>query len=255
MTPHPTTQKADTPMANGLMKTAPDDENEVHDVLAFRDPGNCHITPILQFPGPIAQAVTDALRRIVQAAHHSDVATAPNSNGITRAQTFEEGDVYMTSAPYTGFFADRYLMDFYDAIERDICSRMHLHTGLRFVRMMTGPGTRIRVSSLAPIGLTYVDSVTPFAPPTFVDDAPDVPDGHRRDRYNAVIPENSWADMQVPRGVSHQFNAHGPHAVIDSVHPEESIETFREHMAGYKMMAQTIFLADEQPASDSCALT
>jgi hypothetical protein len=60
--------------------------------------------------------------------------------------------------------------------------------------------------------------------------------------------------MQIPRGVSHQFNAHGPHAVIDSVHPEESIETFRERMTGYKMMAQTIFLADEQPEAASCVL-
>ncbi|NEC03428.1 hypothetical protein [Streptomyces anulatus] len=41
---------------------------------------------------------------------------------------------------------------------------------------------------------------------------------------------------------------------IDSVHPEESIETFRERMTGFKMMAQTIFLADEQPAADSCRL-
>ncbi|ATB36154.1 hypothetical protein CYFUS_001568 [Cystobacter fuscus] len=42
--------------------------------------------------------------------------------------------------------------------------------------------------------------------------------------------------MQIPRGVSHQFNAVGPHAVIDSVHPEESIETLREGMSGYRGM-------------------
>ncbi|SCF56940.1 hypothetical protein [Streptomyces sp. Ncost-T10-10d] len=76
-----------------------------------------------------------------------------------------------------------------------------------------------------------------------------------RDPGNCHVTPNSWADMQVPRGVSHQFNAHGPHTVIDSVHPEESVETFREGMSGFKMMAQTIFLADEQPAADSCRLT
>lgn len=59
--------------------------------------------------------------------------------------------------------------------------------------------------------------------------------------------------MQIPRGVSHQFNAVGEHAVIDSVHPEESVETFREKMTGYRMMAQTVFLADVLPASDTCA--
>lgn len=237
------------------MKHTPDDENEVHDVLAFEDPGNCVVTPVTQFPPDIALAVTDSLRTLVQAAHRSPAATTPDADGITRAQTFEEGDVYMLASPYEAYEADRYLMDFYDVIDRDICSRMHLHTGLRFVRMMTGPDTRIRVSSLAPIHITNVPGVTRFIPDTFEDDHPDVPDGHQRTRYNLVVPPNSWADMQVPRGVSHQFNAHGPHAVIDSVHPEESIETFREQMSGFKMMAQTIFLADEQPASDSCALT
>ena len=53
--------------------------------------------------------------------------------------------------------------------------------------------------------------------------------------------------------LSLQFNAIGPHAVIDSVHPEESIETFREKMSGYKMMAQTIFLAKERPSAETCA--
>ncbi|MEH0402874.1 hypothetical protein ACFY7V_03545 [[Kitasatospora] papulosa] len=236
------------------MKVAPDDENEVHDVLTFRDPGNCHVTPVIQLPPAIALAITDRLRDLVQTAHRAPAATGPNEDGITRAQTFEEGDVYMLAAPYEQYEADRYLMDFYDVIDRDICSRMHLHTGLRFVRMMTGPDTRIRVSSLAPIQVTDVDGVTTFRPETFEDDHPDVPAGHQRTRYNLVVPPNSWADMQVPRGVSHQFNAHGPHAVIDSVHPEESIETFRERMTGFKMMAQTIFLADEQPAADSCRL-
>ncbi|MFI6314181.1 hypothetical protein ACIBEK_29100 [Nocardia fusca] len=58
--------------------------------------------------------------------------------------------------------------------------------------------------------------------------------------------------MQIPRGVSHQFNAVGPNAVIDSVHPEESIEVLREGMAGYKMMARTVFLARELPDAATC---
>ena len=69
-----------------------------------------------------------------------------------------------------------------------------------------------------------------------------------------IVPPCSWVDMQIPRGVSHQFNANGPQAVIDSVHPEESIETFREQMSGYKMMAQTIFLAEDRPPKEACEL-
>ncbi|WP_235502678.1 MULTISPECIES: hypothetical protein [unclassified Kitasatospora] len=236
------------------MKNMPDDENEVHDVLNFIDPGHCRVTPVVQLSPEAALAVTTALCGVVQQARTAPAATSPGPEGIIRSQTFEEGDVYLLSTPFDGFFADRYLMDFYDVSDRDICARMHLHTGLRFVRMMTGPGTRILVSSLSPIEVTHIDGVTPFQPETFEDDAPDLPEGHRRTRYNLVIPENSWADMQIPRAVSHQFNAHGPHAVIDSVHPEESIETFRERMSGLRMMAQTIFLADEQPASELCGV-
>ena len=80
-------------------------------------------------------------------------------------------------------------------------------------------------------------------------------DGQQVRRFNVVVPPNSWVDMQIPRGVSHQFNADGPNAVIDSVHPEESIETLREHMSGYKMMAQTVFLAEQKNPSASCELT
>ncbi|TQJ37054.1 hypothetical protein [Streptomyces sp. SLBN-115] len=237
-----------------VMKFTPDDENEVHDMARFSDPGRCHVTPVVRLSPETALAVTTALSGVVRAAHRSPAATTRDGDGIQRAQTFEEGDVYMLAAPFDGFFADRYLMDFYDVVDRDICSRMHLHTGLRFVRMMTGPGTRIRVSSLSPIDVTQVDGVTPFRPDMFEDAAPDAPEGTRRTRYNLVVPENAWADMQIPRGVSHQFNAHGPHAVIDSVHPEESIETFRERITCYKMMAQTIFLAKEQRASAACKL-
>ncbi|MFD0501221.1 hypothetical protein [Streptomyces rhizosphaericus] len=160
----------------------------------------------------------------------------------------------MLEPPFPGFFADRYLMDFYDTAARDICSRMHLHTGLRFVRMMTGPDTTIRVSSLSPI--TVRPPTGRFAPLScFADDLPGTPDGVRRERHNVIVPPNAWVDMQIPRGVSHQFNAVGPNAVIDSVHPEESIETLREGMSGYRMMAQTIFLARDRGPAATCADT
>lgn len=234
------------------LKKQPNDVNEVHDVADFRDPGHCRVTPVATFVPAVAKAVVDTLAGLVRTAHASPEACATDPNGITRAQTFEEGDVYMLEAPFDGYFADRYLMDFYDVDRRGTCSRMHLHTGLRFVRMMTGPNTRIRVSSLSPLEIVECKGVTPFTPAHFVDELPDSPDGALVPRYNVVVPENAWIDMQIPRGVSHQFNAIGPYAVIDSVHPEESIETFREKMSGYRMMAQTIFLAEDRPASDTC---
>ena len=159
----------------------------------------------------------------------------------------------MLEPPFEGFFADRYLMDFYDTAERDICSRMHLHTGLRFVRMMTGPETTIRVSSLSPI--TVRPAAAGWTGPlrAFTDALPGTPTGVHRDRHNVIVPPNAWVDMQIPRGVSHQFNAVGPNAVIDSVHPEESIETLREGMSGYRMMAQTIFLAKDKSPATTCA--
>ena len=235
------------------MKYQPDDENEIHDLATFRDPGQNVVTPVLRLSPELADQIVWAFARIVRTAHGNAVATAPDSDEIVRAQVFEEGDVYMLEKPFDGFFASRYLMDFYDVTARDLCSRMHLHTGLRFVRMMTGPHTQIRVSSLSPFKVTDVPGVTPFQPEQFTDALPDTPPGLTRPRYNLIVPENSFVDMQIPRGVSHQFNAIGPNAVIDSVHPEESIETFREHMQGFKMMAQTIFLTDERPSAESCA--
>jgi hypothetical protein len=234
------------------MKVNPDDENEVHDVLGFTDQGTCQITPVAQFPVGAAQAIVETLSGIVRAAHRSPTACRRNEYGITRAQTFEEGEVYMLAPPFEGYFADRYLMDFYDIDRRGICSRMHYHTGLRFVRMMTGIDTRIRASSLSPFNLTSVAGVTDLELSLFSDALPDVPEGHERTRYNIVVPPNSWVDLQIPRGTSHQFNAIGPNAVIDSVHPEESIETFREAISRPQMMAQTIFLADELPPSSTC---
>lgn len=238
--------------SDARLKTVPDDENEVHDLVEFSDSGRCQITPILTLPAEAAQVVVTRLAEIVRSAHRSPAARTPDSQGITRAQTFEEGHVYMTAAPFEGYFADRYLMDFYDVDQRDICSRMHFHTGLRFVRMMTGNDTYIRTSSLSPFMVTYVDGVTDLSLVFFEDNLPDAPESDPRTRYNAVVPPNSWVDLQIPRGTSHQFNAIGRNAVIDSVHPEESIETFREAMSKPQMMAQTVFLAEELPPASTC---
>lgn len=235
------------------MKHEANAENEVHDVTDFTDAARNVVTPVLQLPEDIALAVVSAFTKVVRDAKRSESATTRDKDGITRFQTFEEGDVYMLEAPFDDFFADRYLMDFYNVDERGFCSRMHMHTGLRFVRMMTGPDTRIRVSSLSPFEITHVTGVTPFSLRSFDDVLPDTPPGVVRTRHNLVVPPCSFVDMQIPRGVSHQFNAVGEHAVIDSVHPEESVETFREQMSGYRMMAQTVFLADELPTSDTCA--
>lgn len=236
----------------GPMKRAPDDENEIHDVATFQDPARNVVTPVMQLSAELASQMVWAFARIVRASHASRAARTPDLDGIIRAQEFEEGDVYMLEKPFDGYFSSRYLMDFYDVTDRGICSRMHLHTGLRFVRMMTGPDTTIRVGSLSPFDVTNVPGVTPFQPEQFTDDLPDLPEGVQRTRYNLIVPENSFVDMQIPRGVSHQFNAIGPNAVIDSVHPEESIETFRERMSGFRMMAQTIFLTEDRPDVSSC---
>ena len=241
------------PPADGRLKRDADAVNEVHDLAAHRDPGRNVVTPVLQLPPAVALAVVESFAGVVADARRSAEATTADADGVVRAQTFEEGEVYMVEKPFDGFVADRYLMDFYDVEERGLCSRMHLHTGLRFVRMMTGPGTHIRVGSLSPFVVTQVAGVTPFRPREFEDMLPDTPEGVELVRHNLVVPPCSFVDMQIPRGVSHQFNAIGPHAVIDSIHPEESIETFRERMSGYRMTAQTIFLADELPASPSCA--
>ncbi|MEE1927170.1 hypothetical protein V1J52_03060 [Streptomyces sp. TRM 70351] len=241
------------PPAAGRLKRDADAVNEVHDLAAHRDPARNVVTPVLQLPPPVALVVVESFAAVVAAARRSAEATAPDADGVVRSQTFEEGEVYMVEKPFDGFVADRYLMDFYDVEERGLCSRMHLHTGLRFVRMMTGPHTRIRVGSLSPFTVTEVAGVTPFRPRTFEDALPDAPEGVERVRYNLVVPPCSFVDMQIPRGVSHQFNAVGPHAVIDSVHPEESIEAFRERMSGYRMTAQTVFLADHLPPTASCA--
>jgi hypothetical protein len=241
--------------AEPRIKNTADDENEIHDIADFVDSAPVVVTPVAQFPADVALAVVEAFAGIVRRAKSSRAATTPDEDGVVRSQTFEEGDVYMLEKPFDGYFADRYLMDFYDVEDRGICSRMHLHTGLRFVRMMTGPDTRIHVSSLSSFDLTDVAGVTPFCPSRFQDHLPGTPPGVHRVRYNLIVPPCSFVDMQIPRGTSHQFNAIGPHAVIDSVHPEESIEVFREHMSAYKMKAQTVFLADTRPPASTCLQT
>lgn len=235
------------------MKRAADDINEVRSVDDFTDSGRCVVTPVAQFDSATAATIVQTLAGVVRRAHQLTATTTANQEGITRAQTFEEGDVYMLEAPFERFHADRYLMDFYDVTERGTCSRMHLHTGLRFVRLMTGPESNIRISSLAPFELRVVSGLTPFMPELFVDVMPAGDDPTDRIRYNLVVPPNSWIDIQIPSGTSHQFNAIGPNAIIDSVHPEESIEVVRENMSGYRMMAQTIFLAQERPVAATCS--
>lgn len=239
-------------MPSRQMKFDADALNEVHDIKSYQDQGRNRVTPVIRLPSDVALAIVDALAAVVRKAHALEHPRQPDANGIVRAQTFEEGNVYMLDSPFDGFLSDRYLMDFYDVDERNLCSRMHLHTGPRFVRMMTGPGTRIRVSSLSPIEIVNVEGVTPFFLESFEDHLPEAREEPKVKRYNLVVPENTWVDMQIPRGVSHQFNAIGPNAVIDSVHPEESIETFREQMSGYQMMAQTIFLSKDYEEAASC---
>src|SRR5437763_10318497 len=107
------------------MKVVPDDENEVQDVLNFKDQGWCRATPVARLAPDVALAVVSTLMAVVRRGHASPAATQPNELGIVRSQVFEEGYVYMLEAPFEGYFADRYLMDFYAVRERRICSRLH----------------------------------------------------------------------------------------------------------------------------------
>ncbi|WP_207892287.1 hypothetical protein [Streptacidiphilus pinicola] len=177
----------------------------------------------------------------------------PDADGIVRAQQFEEGDVLMLTPPNDSFAADRYLMDFYDIRTKDLCSRMHLHTGMRYVRIMTGQETTIRISTLSEPKILPQASGETIVLATFIDEVVDENEAPRT-RFNAVVPPCTWVDMQIPRGTAHQFNAIGKNAVIDTVHPEESIEIFREQAKRINMMAQTIFLESQQEPGGSCDL-
>src|SRR5947207_1453221 len=109
------------------MKRSADDQNEIGDLSTFCDAGQCHITAVARFEPDVASAVVETLSGIVKSGHKSSAAMGISSEGFISAQTFEEGDVYMLESPFDGYFADRYLMDFYDVTARQFCSRMHLH--------------------------------------------------------------------------------------------------------------------------------
>jgi hypothetical protein len=235
------------------LKFSADAENEIHDLTTFSDLGQAVVSPIATFPAAVALGVVQTLAEVVRKGHSDPAALSQNSDGIVRAQMFEEGAVYMVAPPFDDFAADRYLMDFYDVEERDLCSRMHMHTGMRFVRMMTGPSTCIRVSALSPIKVSECCPAPDMGLVCFQDWFQVQPDSSSTVvRHNLVVPECAWVDMQIPRGTSHQFNAIGPNAVIDTVHPEESVEIFREQASRVNMMAQTVFLQEDQGASVEC---
>lgn len=234
------------------IKVDPDATDEVRSLGTFQDRARCIVTPVALLDPAAALAVVEAVAGIVRRAHAAPAAGERGAGGVVRAQQFEEGQVYMLVAPAPGFCADRYLMDFYDVGERGMCSRMHLHTGLRFVRLMTGPHTQILVSSLSPFQVCWVKGVTPFRPRRFADVLPDPSPGAQRTRHNLIVPPNAWLDLQIPRATSHQFNASGPHAVADSVHPEEGLEIDRERIGGHVMAAQTVFLTGTRPPAASC---
>jgi hypothetical protein len=232
----------------GALKIDPDDENEVHDLVTFVDAGTCIVTPVVSLEPTAATIVVRALASVVKQGHATKAALVPDDDGVVRAQVFEEGHVYMLAKPADGYPASRYCMDLYDVGARGSCSRMHYHTGSRMVRLMTGASTRIRVSALSAFRCTYVEGVTPFKIEVERDHMP----GEERPRYSFWVPAASIVDMQIPRGTAHQFNCFGNDAVIDTVHPEETIEAFREKMSGLRMMAQTVFLADHFPPSSEC---
>lgn len=235
-------------MASKTLKNDPDDENEVHDLDTFEDAGSCIVTSVASLPAIAANALVSAMAQVVRNSHAAETALTPDNDGVIRAQYFEEGLVYMLAKPIDGYSASRYVMDLYNVGERGTCSRMHYHTGARMVRLITGEDTTIRVSALSPFHYTYVDGVTPSKLEVECDEMPD----STRKRYSFWVPESSIVDMQIPRGTSHQFNSFGDNSVIDTIHPEETIEAFREKMSGLRMMAQTIFLSDSFPAVGDC---
>ncbi|WP_263166096.1 hypothetical protein [Streptomyces sp. SCSIO ZS0520] len=235
-------------MVSETLKNNPDDENEVHDLDNFEDAGSCIVTPVASLPAIAANALVAAMAQVVRNGHAVETALTPDNDGVVRAQYFEEGLVYMLAKPMDGYSASRYVMDLFNVGEREACSRMHYHTGARMVRLITGEDTTIRVSALSPFHYTYVDGVTPFKVEVECDKMPD----STRNRYSFWVPESSIVDMQIPRGTSHQFNSFGDNAVIDTIHPEETIEAFREKMSGLRMMAQTVFLSDAFPSVEDC---
>lgn len=245
-------KKGNLKMTVETMKVNADDENEVEDLISFVDHGVPQVTPVIQLSPEAAKAVVEELASVVRRAHAAAEILGASDDIQSRAQRFEEGDVFLLERAYDNYEASRYVMDFYDVDDAKICSRMHFHTGSRMVRIMTGPDTQLRIGSLTRFSTPNLGQAVPFSLQYFQDEMPDTPPGTKRVRHNLVVPENSWVDMQIPKHVAHQFNATGPNAVIDTIHPEEHDETSREDMSGYRMMAQTIFLADKLPAAETC---
>lgn len=226
------------------MKYTPDAIDEVHDIENHRDPAPVTITYMQRLDPAISAGFTHAFKQKVQSMHADPANQTPNERGNVRAQTFEEGEVAMAVEPSTSFPPDLYLMDFFDTRTREICSRMHKHTGQRFVMIFTGPDTIVQTSSLSPIVLRDTDQKTT------VDTLPLT----NETRYTYEVPPNSVVAVQVPTDVSHQFNAVGPNALIISTHIEEMTEVDREKMTRPNMMAQTIFLQDLQPKLEECGI-
>lgn len=238
------------------MKYVPDAENEVHSQTGCRGPA-CVVTPICALVPEAADALTEAFANVVRAGHRDKDNLPSSANGlsIVRAQNFEEGAVFMVGSPWQGFAASRYVMDFYDVTDKQICARMHYHTGMRFVRFFIGTDTSVRVGfTVAPTVTQLLHSSSPSLRCSAVD--PSVAESGDGDaRFEVILPPCSVTDMQIPAGAAHQFNATGPNAVVDTVHPEELVETNRESMSGVNMMAQTIFLRDDREPVDRCQIT
>ncbi len=218
-----------------------------HDIYNHVDKASVIITPIVQLAPAVAKGVTDAVKVRVQKLHADPENLEPNKNGHTIAQKFEEGDVAMAVPPGKGFSADMYLMDFYDGRVRDICARMHMHTGERFVTIYTGPETEIVIASMSRMTLNGA------APESQYESTVPGSEG-KVQSFNYRVPENSVVAVQIPTMVSHSFNAIGPNAVILSTHIEELVELDREKLVQPDMNKQTIFLQNVNPNMVECGI-
>lgn len=237
------------------MKYVPDAENEVHSQIDGKAPA-CVVTPICTLAPAAADALTTAFANVVRTGHQDESKSKSHINGlsIVRAQNFEEGAVFMVGSPWQEFAASRYVMDFYDVTDKQICARMHYHTGMRFVRFFIGTDTSVRVGFITAPAITHLLHSTSLSLRCSTVDSPAAgKDGNAR--FEVILPPCSVTDMQIPAGAAHQFNATGPNAVVDTVHPEELVETNRESMSGVNMMAQTIFLRDDRDSVDRCRIT
>ena len=226
------------------MKISPNDPNEIHDLSAHTDASPVTVTFLVQLPDTIAEGFTHAFKAKVQSMHANPANLTANARGNVRAQTFEEGEVALAVEPAKDFAPDLYIMDFYDTRTREICSRMHMHTGMRMVTIITAPETTIQISSLTPMVVRDTEQQP------MLDRLP----GDTKERHTFEVQPNCVVVVQIPTGVSHQFNAVGPGGLIISTHIEEMAEVEREKMHRPNMMAQTIFLQDLQPTLEECGI-